>query len=51
VSGPFALAAVSAVLRNLLTNGLGDVDLSIFGGSAPTATRGLIQVGANGWRS
>lgn len=50
MSGPFALAAVSAVLRNLLTNGLGNVDLSIFGGAATTVTAhppDLIQVGAN----
>lgn len=50
MSGPFALAAVSAVLRRLLTNGLGDVDLSIFGGAANTVTvhpPDLIQTGAN----
>lgn len=50
MSGTFALGAISAVLRNLLTNGLGDVDLSIFGGSATTVTArppDLIQVGAN----
>jgi hypothetical protein len=50
MSGPFALAAVSAVLRRLLTRGLGDVDLSIFGGNATTVTAhppDLIQTGAN----
>ncbi len=50
MSGPFAIAAVSAVLRRLLTTGLGDVDLSIFGGNATTVTAhppDLITVGLN----
>ncbi len=50
MSGPFALAAVSAVLRRLLTNGLGDVDLSIFGGAASVITLhppDLVETGAN----
>lgn len=50
MSGPFALAAVSAVLRRLVTNGLGGVDLSIFGGAANTVTvqhPDLVQTGAN----
>src|SRR5947209_4424355 len=50
MSGPFALAAVSAVLRRLVSRGLGDVDLSIFGGSATTVTAhppDQIAVGVN----
>jgi hypothetical protein len=50
MSGPFALAAVSAVLRNLLMDGLGNVDLSIFGGNATAVTAhppDLIDVGTN----
>ena len=50
MSGPFALAAVSAVLRNLLINGLGNVDLSIFGSNATTVSSrspDSIEVGAN----
>ncbi|MCO5246068.1 MAG: hypothetical protein M9927_20015 [Anaerolineae bacterium] len=50
MSGPFALAAVSAVLRRLLTNGIGDVDLSIFGGAASVITLhppDLVGTGAN----
>ena len=50
MSGPFALAAVSAVLRRLLTNGIGDVDLSIFGGAASVITLhppDLVETGAN----
>ncbi|MCU0509925.1 MAG: DUF4255 domain-containing protein [Anaerolineae bacterium] len=50
MSGPFALAAVSAVLRRLITNGLGGVDLSIFGGAANTVTvqhPDLVQTGTN----
>lgn len=37
MSGPFALAAVSAVLRRLLSKGLGEVDLSSFGNVTTTA--------------
>lgn len=50
MSGPFALAAVSAVLRRLLTNGIGDVDLSIFGGADSVITLhppDLVETGAN----
>ncbi len=50
MSGPFAIAAVTAVLQRLLTNGLGNVDLSIFGGNATVITAhapDLITVGTN----
>ncbi len=50
MSGPFALAAVSAVLRRLLARGIGDVDLSIFGGAASVITLhppDLVETGAN----
>lgn len=50
MSGPFGIATVSAVLRRLLTNGLHEVDLSIFGGNATSVTAhppDQIVVGAN----
>lgn len=52
MSGPYAIAAVGYVLRDLLMKGLGDpdIDLSIFGGAASTVTAhppDVISVGAN----
>src|SRR5512140_2749423 len=50
MSGPFGIAAVSAVLRRLISKGMGDVDLTIFGGSATTVTAhppDQILVGSN----